>query len=95
MWKDDRLRWKSGNSNTSSGDVETPVKHSSSKPRGAASTGTSAAARALGVVPLRVWLIIAYLSVLHIAVMVSFTRGNDLSKLCGDRAMAGGDLALP
>lgn len=37
-------------------------------------SGASAAARALGVVPLRVWLITGYLLLLHLVVMISFTR---------------------
>ena len=35
-----------------------------------------------GQVPLRVWLIVAYLSLLHIVVMVSFTHRSDITKLC-------------
>jgi hypothetical protein len=41
-----------------------------------------------GQVPLRVWLLVGYLAVLHITVMVSFTRTNDLHRLC--EGMAGG-----
>ena len=37
-------------------------------------------------VSLRIWLLVAYLSVLHIAVMVSFTRNTpDVSALCNEQ----------
>ncbi|KAJ9533328.1 hypothetical protein QJQ45_026436, partial [Haematococcus lacustris] len=80
LWKDDRLRWKSEADMEAAPAVVRPV-----KARGAAAaTGSAqaAAAKVLGVVPLRVWLIAGYLSLLHIAVMVSFTRTRDVSQLC-------------
>ncbi|GFH19345.1 predicted protein, partial [Haematococcus lacustris] len=91
LWKDDRLRWKSEADMEAAPAVVRPV-----KARGAAAaTGSAqaAAAKVLGVVPLRVWLIAGYLSLLHIAVMVSFTRTRDVSQLCvcDDKGL----LALP
>ncbi|KAK9819666.1 hypothetical protein WJX72_000920 [[Myrmecia] bisecta] len=35
-----------------------------------------------GVISARTWLVIAYLAVLHLAVMVSFTRRNEVHELC-------------
>jgi hypothetical protein len=91
--KDDRLRWMS------EGDVESaPTAPRLAKARAsAASAANSAAAKVLGVVPLRVWLIVAYLSLLHIAVMISFTRSHDINKLCemAPAVKVHGDLILP
>lgn len=57
----------------------------------------AAAAKVLGVIPVRVWLFVGYLFLLHIFVMVSFTRNHDIEKLCGPApaAQAHGDLILP
>ncbi len=97
MWKDDRLRWKTGGSDVeasssggSGGAAKAP--RAASKLAGVAAAGAmGGAARVLGVVPLRVLLLGAYLTVLHIAVMVSFTRTSDLSKLCADKVLPGGE----
>ena len=37
-----------------------------------------------GQISARVWLVVAYLVVLHLTVMVGFTRRNDLDALCRD-----------
>lgn len=37
-----------------------------------------------GQISARVWLVVAYLVVLHLTVMVGFTRRNDLDALCQD-----------
>lgn len=95
MWKDDRLRWKSG------GDEEAgaPAAAARPAPRGPRAALTqSTAAKALGIVPLRVWLLVAYLSLLHIVVMVSFTRHHDINALCERNvpvASMHGDKVLP
>lgn len=79
VWKDDRLRWKS------SSDVESNAAPPQPRPaRLKEATGAGAkAGRMLGQVSPRVWVIVAYLSLLHIAVMINFTRTTDVSKLCG------------
>jgi hypothetical protein len=81
LWKDDRLRWKSEAPDPeaagSAGAVPTSVTRpgrSRVVPGPSSSSSSSAAAKVLGVIPLRVWLIVAYLSILHIAVMVSIRR---------------------
>ena len=50
-----------------------------------------------GVVSARTWLLVGYLGVLHLLVMVSFTRRHDLDALCADWAGAasGGAHRLP
>lgn len=76
LWKDDRLRWKSGSPDPeagTSGASPTVVSRPGRVPRvvpGPGGSASSTAAKVLGVIPLRVWLIVIYLSVLHIAVMV-------------------------
>ncbi len=47
-----------------------------------------------GTVSARTWLVIAYLSVLHFALMASFTRRNDLDALCAG-FRGGRDVRLP
>jgi hypothetical protein len=87
LWKDDRLRWKSEapdpEANASGGAVPTavsrPGRSSRVVPGPGGSTSSSTAARVLGVIPLRVWLIVLYLSILHIAVMVSTVVMYDCS----------------
>eukprot|EP00198_Chlamydomonas_reinhardtii_P001621 XP_001690957.1 predicted protein [Chlamydomonas reinhardtii] len=83
MWKDDRLRWKSE-------DVETPTPTAPRpRPRPAADKAGAGGAKSnvAGHISLRVWLIIGYLLVLHIAVMVSFTRNApDVAALCATSA---------
>ncbi len=83
---DDRLRWKS---------EERDVETASPQP-GAAAAGRQAVRRikalakdvarqgASGAVSLRVGLLIAYLVVLHIAVMISFTKSNESRLLSCD-----------
>mmetsp|Transcript_2916 Transcript_2916/g.6376 ORF Transcript_2916/g.6376 Transcript_2916/m.6376 type:complete len:835 (-) Transcript_2916:499-3003(-) len=88
LWKDDRLRWKQE-------DVEaSPQVQPRPRPRDKGVPGTEAKSqRTLGHVSLRVWLIVGYLSLLHIAVMVGFTRTHDVcDKLPG---MASHDMILP
>lgn len=50
-----------------------------------------------GVVSARTWLLVGYLGVLHLLVMVSFTRRHDLDALCADwpAAAAGRVHSLP
>lgn len=43
-----------------------------------------------GTVSMRTWLVIAYLTVLHFALMASFTRRGDLTAFDLDRLCAGG-----
>ncbi len=89
MWKDDRLRWKSE-------DVEAPAqtvprpKALADKDKGGrrAGGGGGAGGGPMGHVSVRVWLLVAYLLVLHVAVMVSFTRETpDLAKLCSSEVV--------
>ena len=110
VWKDDSLRFKASATSPST-DVEagsTPQRPAGPKPRRTAGAtlsslsgpATSAAGRVLGVLPLRVWLIGAYLLLLHVAVMISFTSRGDISKLCAcgtpvGVAVAHGDKILP
>ena len=47
-----------------------------------------------GTVSARTWLLVAYLAVLHFAVMFSFTRRNDLDALCAGIG-AGVERSLP
>ncbi|GAX77006.1 hypothetical protein CEUSTIGMA_g4453.t1 [Chlamydomonas eustigma] len=82
MCQDDRLRWKQGSDIEAAGGAgaATPV---ATRPRGkgVANGGSAdllrgAGGKVLGAVSLRIWLIAAYLTLLHIAVMVSFTHSS-------------------
>ena len=46
-----------------------------------------------GQISARVWLIVAYLVVLHVSVMIGFTKRNDLDSLC--RGWTAGVKLLP
>ncbi len=88
VWKDDRLRWKS-ESDLEAASTPAPGPGKARARSGAlrAADG-SVAARVLGVVPLRVILLVAYLLVLDIAVMASFARVSELSRLCDKNLQA-------
>ena len=62
--------------------------------------GLSNARKAVGRLPVghgqisaRVWLVVAYLLILHVSVMVGFTKRNDLDSLC--RGWTAGVKVLP
>ncbi len=113
MWKDDRLRWKAAAGDVEAapgaqgGGAQGGA--AAARPRAARDRATAGAAagafgpggigsRVLGTVSPRVWLVVGYLSLLHIAVMVSFTRAPpDLARLCaGFQGVPGaGGLVLP
>lgn len=70
------------------GDLESALRRAPSA--GPALRGLSSARKAVGRLPsgahgqisARVWLVVAYLVLLHLTVMVGFTRRNDLDALC-------------
>lgn len=83
IWKDDSLRWKTAGA---AGDVETataapPVSRVSPALRATGGALAASGRRLVGHVPVRIWLLVAYLSLLHIVVMVSFTHTSEFSKL--------------
>ena len=67
------------------GDLESALRRAPSR---SLSTARKAVGRLPGVVhgqiSARVWLVVAYLVVLHLTVMVGFTKRNDLDALCRD-----------
>lgn len=91
VWKDDRLRWKAEDVEQQQAPAATSGPLASrSRAAAAAAGGGSAKKVAAGQVSLRTWLLVAYLSVLHVAVMVSFTRNTpDVNAtLCADQLRA-------
>eukprot|EP00798_Chlamydomonas_sp_ICE-L_P002591 gene2591-30984_t len=58
------------------------------------SSSAGAGSRLLGIVPMRMWLIIGYLSLLHVMVMMSFTRSN-VSLDCDMRLASHPNVTVP
>lgn len=73
LWKDDRLRWKAEDVEQPTAVRPLPKTRAAATARGMADSLKSTAGQLAGQVSLRTWLLVAYLSVLHVAVMVSFT----------------------
>ncbi|MEW5298588.1 MAG: hypothetical protein WDW36_001693 [Sanguina aurantia] len=84
VWKDDRLRWKN-QAAASATDLESrspapPPRHTlRSATAGFSERAAASLGSVRGTISLRVWLVVAYLSLLHILVMVSFTHNHSIN----------------